>query len=94
MSNLTNLDGWLGIIIGSKIYYKFTDPNQFEAKFSSLLKEINSYTHDSQQAIQTHKNIDSKKPCNLKLGIKIYLILLSTYFHDYVIIIYLRHTYT
>ena len=35
--------GWLGIIIGSKIYYKFDIDLRFEQTFASMLKEINSY---------------------------------------------------
>jgi len=39
--------GWLGIIIGSKIYYKFCgDQLSFDQKFPSLLKEINSYVYN------------------------------------------------
>ena len=80
--NARLIDGWLGIIIGSKIYYKFTsvDSNQFEEKFSSLLKEINSYTHHQHQQEREQQ-----------IGIKIYLILLSTFF--LLLIIYFRHTY-
>jgi hypothetical protein len=39
--------GWLGVLIGGKIYYKFAGSKQsFEQTFSSMLKEINRYIDD------------------------------------------------
>lgn len=49
--------GWLGIIIGAKIYYKFlpTDSDlKFSQSFASMLKEINSYTSDTNKSINKH----------------------------------------
>lgn len=37
--------GWLGVIIGGKIYYKFGGA-KFEQTFSSMLKEINRHLED------------------------------------------------
>ncbi|KAL3859199.1 hypothetical protein ACJMK2_009428 [Sinanodonta woodiana] len=35
-----NQDGWLGILVGSKLYYEFTEESNFEAKIKELLNAI------------------------------------------------------
>lgn len=48
---------WLGFIIGSKLFFEFTDKYPFEEKMSGLLKEV----------LKDHQKSVSKKPAISKI---------------------------
>lgn len=58
--------GWLGIIIGGKIYYKFYGPRfSFEQTISSVMKEINRYYQDEKpKSRQSTSSNNSSSVCN------------------------------
>ena len=42
LENKYNPDGWLGIMIGTKLWFDFSVQNKFEASLQGLIKEIRS----------------------------------------------------
>ena len=40
MQNEYQPDGWLGLILGSKLYYDFSGKHSFESRMEGLLKAI------------------------------------------------------
>jgi hypothetical protein len=61
-------DGWLGAMLGTKLYYKLLDDNNFERNVQSILRAVSS-------AVDTQKNPVCKELYSLftKLGIEKYL---------------------
>jgi len=37
-------DGWLGAILGTKLYFRFTSPDQFQSSITGVLKELRRYS--------------------------------------------------
>ena len=58
--------GWLGIIIGGKIFYKFHGPRlNFDHTMSSVIKEINRYYQDEKpKSRQSTSSNNSSSVCN------------------------------
>ena len=58
--------GWLGIIIGGKIYYKFNGPRlNFDQTMSSVVKEINRYYQEEKpKSRQSNSSNSSSTICN------------------------------
>lgn len=47
--------GWLGLLLGPKLYIDFANPNIFSISYENLIKEINN--HDIDSNIQEFNNL-------------------------------------
>lgn len=63
--------GWLGMILGAKLFFEFSGKYPFDQKAQELLKEINSHLENipevtSSENVMTTENDGSRKPmtCN------------------------------
>lgn len=63
--------GWLGMILGAKLFFEFSGKYPFDQKAQELLKEINSHLQNipevtSSENVMTTENDGSRKPmtCN------------------------------